>query len=611
MAIQYLQGRFPRAFEEPKTQVYLDTHNERGGAWERSPLMKRSFISFTFGGRYIEDFNLIAITKEDRINSNLYSDTNNIITNHDIIDGQYYWGTTMGARQIDLTLATDGVTEEQLNDFIYWFKPGVARELILAEHPNRAIIARLASTPRLSVLPFEKKTNFKFDGVAYPTSTTLYKGEISISFIADEPYWYARHNCIKTYYIDKEDKFGNMIANVNEYPGIVYPTLKDPDFIKVIIEDHIPHLEQIFTSKVLIGGNEIVNLDRTIVSPDEGTAAAQDPGLEEEPYTYKGIEIAEIDDLTTEDLFEGVVAHTVENNGVDLGQSDTHYLFYSGTAPSKPIIRFTLTPIIINSVNDENTNHHFIVYPLNSFTSEDWWQHHSEQILPTNLYNVLRVGNSEMRFSIPSIYLGFNEAKYIVRTMVAEGKNTVDEIREALRDGVHDTYAREWALTCLVGWEVVNFDDFSTRMNWFIMDRDPEGIKNGGDSFFSPVTFTFDSEKGTCVGEISIRRPEDGIFFYTQGDIDTLIANNDFPPREVNEPVLGYSTVKTVVENTGDMMQSPYLVINERCDFDENNFVRTEKCLPITTDFPGSVLADGTVVNKLRNVTINYKNMYF
>jgi len=42
-----------------------------------------------------------------------------------------------------------------LDNFLYWFKAGVHRELILAEHPNRAVMARVATPPVLNLLPFE------------------------------------------------------------------------------------------------------------------------------------------------------------------------------------------------------------------------------------------------------------------------------------------------------------------------------------------------------------------------------------------------------------------------------------------------------------------------
>jgi len=31
-----------------------------------------------------------------------------------------------------------------LDEFLYWFHAGEARELVLAEHPNRAILARVS-----------------------------------------------------------------------------------------------------------------------------------------------------------------------------------------------------------------------------------------------------------------------------------------------------------------------------------------------------------------------------------------------------------------------------------------------------------------------------------
>jgi len=44
-----------------------------GGGTARLPLMNRSFISFTYGGKYIEDFNLIATIDGARMERNGYS----------------------------------------------------------------------------------------------------------------------------------------------------------------------------------------------------------------------------------------------------------------------------------------------------------------------------------------------------------------------------------------------------------------------------------------------------------------------------------------------------------------------------------------------------------
>jgi len=44
---------------------------------------------------------------------------------------------------MDFVLSTDGITQVELDNFLHWFKAGIARELVLAEHPNRAIMARV------------------------------------------------------------------------------------------------------------------------------------------------------------------------------------------------------------------------------------------------------------------------------------------------------------------------------------------------------------------------------------------------------------------------------------------------------------------------------------
>lgn len=583
MSIEYLRGSYPLTFEEPKSQVFKATHNYKEGAWKRSLLMNRSFISFTFDGKPIEDFGLIAITKEDRINKNAYSDVKNLTTDYEIMDGHYYWGTTMGARQIDLVLATDGITEEQLNNFKHWFRPGNCKELVLAEHPNRGIMARVAATPQLSVLPFEKQTSITFEGETYPTSVTLYKGEISLSFIADEPYWYARNNYIFPYYTNKEDKFGSMEliqteTNNNESQETYYNTWKDKDCRNVMLSDCIPYLDMIVYNKVILGNGEVVDLNRAIAAENDQDAY------------YNGVAVANIDNTSTE-LVEGRTAGISNvGNGFTLGNGDTQYLFYSGTAPSKPIITFTLHPIIWLTDNYLQEKHHYIAYPLNEYSRKDWAVG-VELPSENKLYNTFSIGNSVMKFSLPSIYLSFNQAKDIVRTMIANGINTYNELYEALRDGVYDQYARRWALACLKNWdsEQYDFETFSTRMNWFIMRYNNAGTT----TMYNSMEITCDSQKGTCIGEITIRQPLQNLSF----------SNDDQLIESGGNAATGTKFI-TVTQNVGDMLQSPYLIINERCSLNENGYVSADSghSLAITTDYPNS--------DSLTNVTIYYKNMY-
>ena len=90
-----------------RTQVWQATHSEDGN---RLPYMHRSFISFSYGGRNIEDFGLIATTVGDRISRNIYADFNNNTTDSNIFDGSIFHSSHYKANSLELTLATDGIT---------------------------------------------------------------------------------------------------------------------------------------------------------------------------------------------------------------------------------------------------------------------------------------------------------------------------------------------------------------------------------------------------------------------------------------------------------------------------------------------------------------------
>ena len=166
------------------SQVFLATH--KGESY--LPFMNRSFISFSFGGKNIEDFNLIATMNGDYIQKSGYSEFEDIVSEYDVLNGHFYWGSRDTNHIISFLLATDGVTQSELEKFLNWFSAGKTRELILAEHPNRAIMARVQSAPELNLMPFEKKATIKIANNEYSTSTTLYKGTIDLNLITEDPF---------------------------------------------------------------------------------------------------------------------------------------------------------------------------------------------------------------------------------------------------------------------------------------------------------------------------------------------------------------------------------------------------------------------------------------
>ena len=105
-----LRGTEQWGNNEITSQVYQITHD---GAGNSLPYMSKSFISFTFGGKAIEDFNLIATINGDRIENSLYSSFQDSTSTYDTLDGQLYWGSHFDAKELSFNLSTDGISENQ------------------------------------------------------------------------------------------------------------------------------------------------------------------------------------------------------------------------------------------------------------------------------------------------------------------------------------------------------------------------------------------------------------------------------------------------------------------------------------------------------------------
>ena len=232
--VKIITGNEIASSELPTSQVYKATHD---GAGNRLSYRHRSFISFSYGEKIIEDFGLIAYTDSDRLNRNVYADFDDITETHETLDGQIYWGSHFTSNKLDLTLTTDGITAKQLDDFKEWFVPNKNRELIVMEHPNRAIMARVATPPKFSMLPFSTISKIMIADRDYDTEVTLFKGDISLSFVMDEPYWYAKYNLINPI-IQKGG--ANDIINLKD----------DPHKIKKILEEYKAKEKRIYVQYV-------------------------------------------------------------------------------------------------------------------------------------------------------------------------------------------------------------------------------------------------------------------------------------------------------------------------------------------------------------------------
>lgn len=361
-------------------QVYYATHDGEGNSL---PIVEKSFISFSWGGKNIEDFSLLVVNDGDSYNGSLYTNFKDLTTEYDINDGQQYWGTTFIANTKSFRLATDGITEKELQQFKAWFKPGIERELILAERPNLAIKARIASTPQFSLLPFKRMEQLIIGESSYEVKTTIWKGSIDLSFVMDDPFWYSTVGIFSTDDLIKSTNKGNIEVKEN---------------IKSIFEDGIPCIDMMEDS-CLLANNKAVIKTTTIVE-------------EEEINTITG---------------------TI-NTGVELGPSTYQYLYYCGTAKEKPYIKFNM-----NITTDASSK--YFIFPYNSYGENKVNSIFIDKKVDENTYE--RVAT--FSFTAPDALLAYNQAVSILTNNFKVGDSII-ELRNTLRDALSHPVVRKVAL---------------------------------------------------------------------------------------------------------------------------------------------------------------------
>ena len=620
----------------PRTQVYLATHTGN----ERLPYMYRSFISFTYGGKAIEDFNLIATVSGDRMERNAYASFEDLTTTYDTIQGQFYWGTYFHQNELTFNLATDAMTQNELDDFKYWFKPGSIRELILAEHPNRAIMARIANPPEFQLLPFEKEVDVPFYTVpdeknpevrlitSYTTSTTVYRGEIVLNFVMDEPFWYAiknilgRQNAIEGYYEESWVDANGKVERIRQ----------SKDALKIIYEDHIP-LGSTTAVTVFLGGDVLASVkyyDWSAIAkssetqPENWSAIMERRAADEasdEVYSYSfdedtnqywvGAHIAtevEVDGATQ--LFGGRIqgATMSEEGGSDVtfeaNDDAAAHLYYAGTAPAPVKLSFEMSPQFDNGVKK-----YYINVPQNSYTAQN---------VKYNTITLESRNKHEFKFTTPSIWLAYNQVLSIFDNVeiVHDGAAWLT-LRETIRDTIRHPVVRAWA-TRVIDRFNNGLDDNGTMQGTTINGQREEMKKYMkllfAESFDSkegfPATFSFDGATGMAIGEFSYRDVSQIPTQIITKTVDEETKTYEYPVFVItvnNQAVINLSDeIIKSVENVGDMVKSSYLILDERNVLDEYYHVRgwTE------THPEYSYVIRHDLNAQLHNVHFEFQNLY-
>ena len=574
MAIRILEGTEVPTITIPRTQVYTATHD---GGDNRLPYRYRSFISFSFGGKWIEDFNLIATIDGDRMQRNLTGEFKDLTSSYEVLDGEFYHSTHFRSNSLDFNLSTDGMDSRELEAFVAWFSPGKIRELVLAEHPNRAIMARISDPPTLNMIPFEKKVTLEIAGQPYTTSVTNFKGDISLSLTMDEPFWYSIVNIFGKVKVNtlNQVNYINEWNNINffENNAVAQQTLKD--LLKIVYEDGTP-LNSMIASPMLFGndvyavsgGRAISYITQTISATEynahEGQEGYSDDGLDQglDSEYYKGARVSSDEGLVLGTI-EGAFITKTSQTAIDLppGEEMAINLYYAGTAPSPVILGFKIR---FTSSRDDG----YIDSIANTITNAN---------KPYNTMTFESVTKQDLHFTTPNFITSYNYALKILRSNV---NISYEKLRDKLRDDIRHPIIRASFIKLLDGYDTgTSFKVTSAVINEMI-----DKWKTAFENLSLTLTASFNSKTGESVGIYE---------FY-----NFSIEGTDIIIQE---------TKQSRKENIGDMLSSNYLLLTDKNDLGDQFLVQAatvehpEYSYKIYHDFP--------VI--LNNVSIKYKNLYY
>jgi hypothetical protein len=111
------------------------------------------------------------------------------------------------------SLATDGMTETEVNAFKLHFKPGKYGKLIEDKLACRYGYARISNTSSFSVVPFIKKKEITIGDKKHIVEINEYKGTAKLTFVFDSPLWYATNSKISSTEELSSDKLREVILN--------------------------------------------------------------------------------------------------------------------------------------------------------------------------------------------------------------------------------------------------------------------------------------------------------------------------------------------------------------------------------------------------------------
>lgn len=167
--------------------------------------MRGDFIGFSFNGVHSEELGLLRVTNGDRYNMSLSPSFNDITKADENNGNNFYFGTVITDRKIQLQLAYANISEKQIRQIKKVFSPLQSGDLIFDETPYKRIRCKVSNDTQLQFLCFDEVSSTG-------ENIRVYRGEITLDFISFEGFYRSLPN---KKYIEDFPKY--LYPNVNEW----------------------------------------------------------------------------------------------------------------------------------------------------------------------------------------------------------------------------------------------------------------------------------------------------------------------------------------------------------------------------------------------------------
>lgn len=154
--------------------------------------LKGDFIGFTFDNKHSSELGIVRVSEGSRYDENLLPSIEDKFVRVPGGDGNYFFGSYYTERDFNISIAFDNLSEEQFRDLRQHLNGKKKGELIFDETPYKVYKVKVATSPNLKYICFDKEGD---DG----KRIRIYKGEGSISFKTLSPFAKSKHKWLSEY----------------------------------------------------------------------------------------------------------------------------------------------------------------------------------------------------------------------------------------------------------------------------------------------------------------------------------------------------------------------------------------------------------------------------